>query len=62
MLPGVKVLMKTGKQISEVKKLIQDKKLCACAVSRCGMEGEKIYWNVEEIEEDAGYYLLIFVY
>lgn len=61
LLPGVKILMKAGKQVSAVKKLIQDKKLCACAVQRCGMEGEKIYWNVEEIEDNAGYYLLIFV-
>lgn len=61
LLPGVKVLMKAGKQISAVKKLIQDKNLPVCAVSRCGMEGEKVYWSAEEIEEDAGYYLLILV-
>lgn len=60
-LPGVKVLMKAGKQVDSVKKMILEQKLSACGVQRCGMEGEKLYRNAEEIEEDAGYYSLFLV-
>lgn len=60
-LPGVKVLMKAGKQVDSVKQMILEQKLSACGVQRCGMEGEKLYRNAEEIEEDAGYYSLFLV-
>ncbi len=60
-LPGVKVLMKAGKQVDLVKQLVLEQQLSACGVQRCGMEGERIYQNVEEIEENAGYYSLFLV-
>ena len=33
----------------------------ACGVERCGMEGERLYRNAEEIREDGGYYSLLIV-
>lgn len=60
-LSGVKVLMKAGKQVDSVKKMILEQKLSACGVQRCGMEGEKLYRSAEEIEENAGYYSLFLV-
>lgn len=60
-LPGVKVLMKAGKQIGKVKERIKELGLLACGVQRCGMEGEVCYHHTEEIEEEAGYYSLFIV-
>ncbi len=60
-LTGVKVLMKAGKKIGDVKEALIAHGLTACGVQRCGMEGETVYRTVEEIEEDAGYYSLFIV-
>ena len=30
-------------------------------VERCGMEGEKVYECLEELEEKAGYYTVLFL-
>lgn len=60
-LPGTKVLMKAGKNITEVKKILQKKKAEIYMIENCGMDNERIYNRVEEIPEDAGYYSLIIV-
>lgn len=60
-LPGTKVLMKAGKNITEVKKILQKKQAEIYMIENCGMDNEKIYNSVEEIPEDAGYYSLIIV-
>lgn len=60
-MTGVKVLMKAGKKIGDVKEALLAQGLTACGVQRCGMEGEKVYRTAEEIEEDAGYYSLFIV-
>ncbi len=60
-LSGVKVLMKAGKRLQEVKALLHDHGLTACGVQRCGMEGERVYRTAEEIEADAGYYSIFIV-
>lgn len=59
--PGTKVLMKSGKKISDVKDKIKEKNLKAVMIENCGMPDEKIYRSVEEIPENAGYYSLIIV-
>ncbi len=58
-LPGVKVLMKSGRQMPKVKALLKEKGLEARMVENCGMEGEKTYQSLEEIPDDAGYFSLL---
>ena len=53
-LDGIKVFMKPGKNIEELKKLD------ICGVENCGMENEKIYLSSEDIGE-TGYYTLFIV-
>jgi len=44
-----------------VKEWIRRSDLEAKMVERCGMPGEKVYENVDEIDEQAGYYSLLIV-
>lgn len=60
-LPGTKVLMKAGRKMAEVKRLLLEKGLEAEMVENCGMEGERICLSAEEIPEKAGYYSLLIV-
>ena len=60
-LPGTKVLMKAGRKMGEVKRLLTEKEMDAVMVENCGMENEKIYSGAEEIPEQAGYYSLLVV-
>lgn len=61
MLPGTKIIMKMGKNIGRVKALIREAGMEACMVENCGMDNEKIYTSVDEIDERAGYYSLLIV-
>lgn len=58
---GTKVLMKAGKKIKEIKSRLNDSEYSVSMVENCGMENEKIYTSVEEINENAGYYSLLIV-
>lgn len=60
-LPGTKVLMKAGRQMENVKRMLKENDEEAVMIENCGMPDEKIYRNVDEIPEDAGYYSLIIV-
>ena len=60
-LPGTKVLMKAGRKMSEVKRLLTEKELDSMMVENCGMENEKLYFGAHEIPEQAGYYSLLVV-
>lgn len=60
-LPGTKVLMKAGKKLPDVKKLLREQNAESVMVENCGMENERIYHGTENIPEDAGYYTLLFV-
>lgn len=56
-LDGVKVLMKAGKNIAAVKELD-----CGiCGVENCGMDGERVYLNKDEIDYKQGYYSLFII-
>ncbi|MEY8339319.1 precorrin-2 C(20)-methyltransferase [Lachnospiraceae bacterium 62-35] len=59
--PGTVIFMKAGKKIGLVKEKIQSAGLSAAMVERCGMEGEKVYDSVEEMNGEAGYYSLVIV-
>ena len=58
-LPGTKVLMKTGKQMAQVKAVLKEEGQQAKMVMNCGLDGEKIYKCTEEIPEDAGYFSIV---
>ena len=60
-LPGVKVLMKAGKKMPQVKEKLQELDCSVMMVENCGMENEHVYVGVKEIPEDAGYYSLLIV-
>lgn len=60
-LPGVKVLMKTGRNMAEVKRLLVQGEHQVMMVQNCGMPGEQVCRNVQEIPDDAGYYSLMIV-
>ncbi len=49
---GTKILMKSGKSLTKVINLLQDKGLIdnSCMVERCGMTGEKIYTDLAGVD------------
>jgi len=62
-LSGTLVFMKSGSKLQELKeKLSSQKDLYEIkAVTNCGLEGEHIYNNIDEIETDAGYFTVVIV-
>ncbi len=58
-IPGTKVLMKSGKQISNVKSALLKHNFSIYMAENCTMENEKRYYSLEEIPDDSGYYSLI---
>lgn len=62
-LDGTKVLMKSGTKIGAVKEKILEKceNETVRMVEKCGMEGEKIYDSLDEIDEDASYFSVLVV-
>ena len=60
-LPGTKVLMKAGKKMPAVKQAVKDRGLKARMAENCGMPDERIYEDVEDIPDDAGYYSLMII-
>lgn len=60
-LPGTKILMKSGKQMGNLKKILMGKSYDVQMVENCGMDGERAVRCVEDIPENAGYYSLVIV-
>lgn len=60
-MPGTKVLMKTASKMKEVKEALRKRDDEVVMIENCGMPNEKIYYGVDEIPDDAGYYSLIIV-
>ena len=58
-LPGTYVLMKSASHMAEVKDMLRKSGRKVCAVENCTMENEKVYKDLEEIPDDAGYFSLI---
>lgn len=58
-LPGNYVLMKSGKKMDQVKEMLKKSGREVVMVENCGMETEHVYYGVDEIPDDAGYYSLI---
>ena len=58
-LPGNYVLMKSASHMAEVKDMLRKSGRKVCAVENCTMEDEKVYKNLEDIPDDAGYFSLL---
>jgi precorrin-2/cobalt-factor-2 C20-methyltransferase len=57
--PGNYVLMKSGRQMGQVKEMLRKSGRDVVMLENCGMETEHIYHSVDEIPDNAGYYSLI---
>ena len=57
--PGTYVLMKSASHMAQTKQLLRESGLQVSCVENCSMDTEKIYRDVEEIPDDAGYFSLI---
>lgn len=62
-LPGTRVLMKSGRSIGKIKQLVKemDPQPEVKMVERCGMEGERVFQSLDEIDENAGYFSILVV-
>jgi precorrin-2/cobalt-factor-2 C20-methyltransferase len=63
LLKGTRVLMKSGKSIGKVKELLQNKEIPPSVkmVERCGMQGERVFKRLEDLDEEAGYFSVLVV-
>lgn len=57
--PGNYVLMKSGSHMKDVKDLLRASGRDVKMVENCGMADEKVYYSVDEIPDEAGYFSLI---
>lgn len=60
-LSGTKVFMKAGKQIDQIRELLNDETMDVYMVENCGMENQKISYGISDIAEIPGYLTLIVV-
>lgn len=60
-MPGIKVLMKAGKKLSQVRQVLKSRDCQVVMIENCGMENEKVYYSIDEIPDAAGYYSLLIV-
>lgn len=58
-LPGVKVLMKAGSKMAQVKAALAERNLEVAMVENCGMDRERCFESAAEIPDDAGYFSLL---
>lgn len=58
-MPGVKVLMKAGSKMGQVRKALVESGMEVNMVENCGMPGERVFRCAEDIPEEAGYFSLI---
>ena len=57
-LPGSKVLMKAGRGVLRVRDELRESGQLeqAALVERCGMEGERVVYDLDELDEPSGYF------
>lgn len=60
---GTKILMKTGKAFDEVKQQLKARGQMKHAqmVQKCGMEGERVFCNLDDADDGASYFSVIVV-
>ena len=62
-MSGTKVLMKPGKAFPRIREQLESGALHgkAMMVERCGMDGERVYHDLAEIEEEMSYFSIIII-
>ena len=62
-LPGTKVLMKIGRSMPKLIKVLDELGLedNVYAVENCGLENEKVYKGLDEFNGDMGYFTIVVV-
>ena len=62
-LPGSKVLLKAGRGVLRVREELRESGQLenAALVERCGMEGERLVYDMDELREPSGYFSIILV-
>ncbi len=62
-LPGTKVLMKSGKRLSQTVEALREKGMLgqAAMVQNCGLPGETVYTDLDCLPDTAGYFATIVV-
>lgn len=62
-LKGTRVLMKSGKSIGKVKAILSqmEPQPEVKMVERCGMQGERVFRRLADLDEDAGYFSILVV-
>ena len=62
-LNGTKVLMKSGRSVFDIRDILNEENLLdkSVMVERCGMENEKIYKNLNELDYKSNYFSVIIV-
>lgn len=60
---GTKILMKSGEAFANVRMSLEERGLLSNStmVERCGMEGEKVYADLNEVETKTSYFTIIVV-
>ena len=62
---GTCIYMKSGKKLKELLEILREetgsRSLEICGISNCGMENEKVYHGLEELELAKGYLTIVFV-
>ncbi|MGN1417057.1 MAG: precorrin-2 C(20)-methyltransferase [Oscillospiraceae bacterium] len=58
---GTKVIMKSGRKITKVRRLLEEKGMIdsTYAVCNCGMADQRIYDDIAELPDDCGYFTTI---
>lgn len=61
-LEGTKVFMKAGNSLKSIHEMVlENPEFLACAVTNCGMENERVYFDLSDSEEQAGYFTTVIV-
>lgn len=56
---GTKVIMKSGRYMSDIKEVLKHTDCEIFAVENCGMNSEKIYNSINEIPDKTGYFSIV---
>lgn len=60
-LPGTKVIMKAGKSMDEVKRILTQRGVDVKGVQNCGLPNEKICHNAGDLSNELGYFTTLIV-
>lgn len=59
--PGTRIYMKSAGRLAEVRQALMQTGDNVYMAENCGMEGERLFYSAEEIDDGAGYYSVMIV-